>query len=142
MYVEKVSITPCSYIAEVGLFLNGALLSNNSVVLLSDIGEGTRALYCLTNRVQCCVHTEGGAHGGIWRFPDGTNTREDRTAGIYFTRGFSSLLLSRRNSGIRPTGIYTCKIPDESRNLLVMLNIGLYDTTSGGEAFYHYVLCC
>jgi hypothetical protein len=111
------------------------------VVLVSDIGEGSGALYCLTNRIQCCGDTEGGADRGIWRFPDGTNTREDTTVGIYFTRGFSSLLLNKRNSTIRPTGIYTCLIPDESRNLLMMLYIGLYDTTSGGEALvYHYVL--
>jgi hypothetical protein len=113
------------------------------VVLVSDIGEGSGALYCLTNRIHCCGANTGGADRGIWRFPDGSSAREDTTAGIYFTRGFSSLPLSRRNSAICPTGIYTCLIPDASRNLLVMLNIGLYDTASGGEALvYHYVLCC
>ena len=39
--------------AELGFFLDGTFLSNNSIVLLSDIGEGSNALFCLTNRIQC-----------------------------------------------------------------------------------------
>jgi hypothetical protein len=126
-----------NYIAEVGFFLNGALLSDNSVVLLSDIGEGSGALYCLTNRMQCCEDGEGDADHGIWKFPGDTHVREDTTAGIYFTGGF----LNRRNSAIHPTGIYTCFIPDVSRNLLMTLYIGLYNSASRGEPLvYHYVL--
>ena len=35
--------------ADLGFFLNGRLLSDNSTVLLGDIGEGSGALYCLTD---------------------------------------------------------------------------------------------
>jgi hypothetical protein len=86
------------------------------VVLPNDIGEGSSALYCLTDRTLCCGANTGGANRGQWRFPDGTNVGEG-TAGVYFTRGFSSLLLNRRTSGVRPTGVYTCDIPDAGDTL-------------------------
>jgi hypothetical protein len=121
-----------TYIAEVGFFVNGALLSNNSVLMLRDIGEGSSALYCLTDREQCCRFGTGGADRSLWSFPDGTSVGEDATADIYFTRGFSSLLLNRRSSAEGPTGIYTCVIPDRGDDLRT-LHIGLY---GGGEFLY------
>jgi hypothetical protein len=81
-------------------------------VVLGNIGEGSDALYCLTNRTQCCGISTGGVNRGIWKFPDGTNVEEDTTADIYFTRGFSSIHLNRRSSAVGPTGVYTCVIPD------------------------------
>ena len=41
MIVLKIIIIPA-----VSLFLNGRILPDNSIVLLSDIGEGSSALYC------------------------------------------------------------------------------------------------
>jgi hypothetical protein len=98
--------------AELGFFLNGTVLSNNSIVVLGKIREGSDALYCLTNRTQCCGISTGGANRGIWKFPNGSNVGEGTTADVYFTRGFSSLPLSRRSSAVGPTGVYTCFIPD------------------------------
>jgi hypothetical protein len=121
-----------NFFSDVGFFLNGALLSNNSVLMLRDIGEGSSALYCLTDREQCCRFGTGGADRSLWSFPDGTSVGEDATADIYFTRGFSSLLLNRRSSAEGPTGIYTCVIPDR-RNVLRTLYIGLYDDVTSGE---------
>jgi hypothetical protein len=99
------------YFAVVGLFLNGALLSNSTLVLLGEIGDGIGALYCLTNRGMCCGTATGSDHG-VWKFPNGTNVGEDTTANIYMSRGFSSLLLKRRSSTMGPTGVYICEIPD------------------------------
>jgi hypothetical protein len=53
--------------------------------------------------------------------------REDATAGIYFTRGFSSLLLNRRSSAVGPTGVYRCQILD-AENGTRTLSISISDS--------------
>jgi hypothetical protein len=111
--------------------LKGTLITNSSIISLSNVGEGSSALYCLTDRTLCCGANTGGANRGIWRFPDGTNVREDTTADVYFTRGFSSLPLSRRGSAVGPTGVHTCVVPDAG-NILRTLTVGLYGD-DGGE---------
>ena len=113
-----------------GFFLNGRLLPNNSVVLLSDIGEGSNALYCLTDRTLCCSSSAGDSRG-LWRFPDGN------ADGIYTSKGFSSLLLNRRSSTVGPTGVYTCLIPsasDRDRDFST-LRLGIYSSDAEGK--YH-----
>ena len=97
--------------AEVGFFLNGRVLSNNSIVAPGDIGEGSGALYCLTDRTQCCS-TEAGGELGVWRSPDGSDVSGSTIADVYLVRGFSYLLLNRRSSAVGPTGVYTCAILD------------------------------
>ena len=95
-------------------------------MLLSDIGEGSSALYCLTDRTQCCSTTAGGERRGLWRFPNGTEVMLESGYGdIYHTRGFSSVILSRRNNAVGPTGIYTCEIPDAG-NIVRTLYIGQF----------------
>jgi hypothetical protein len=122
----------------VGFFLNGSLFNNNSIMLLSDVGEGRNALHCLTERPTCCGVPTGGANRGIWRYPGGiNNVGEVTSADIYFTRGFSSLLLNRRSSAVGPTGVYTCLIPD-ARNVLRTLSIGLYGA-DGGELINEHI---
>ena len=113
-----------------GFFLNGTILSNNSISLLSDIGEGSGALYCLTNRTRCCS-TESGGERGQWTLPDGSDSDDARTD-LYFVRGNSSLLLNRRSSAVGPTGVYRCEIPDAT-NVPRNLYIGIYDSSSAGE---------
>jgi hypothetical protein len=96
------------------------------MVPLRDIGVGSSALYCLTGRTLCCGMDTGGANRGVWMF-DGVNVREDTTADIYFTRGFSSLHLNRRSSAMGPTGVYTCLIPNAGnalRALTVTITVG------------------
>ena len=114
------------YCSGLGFFLNGTLLSNNSMALLSDVGEGTRALYCLTSTARCCSTEAGGEHGR-WILPDGSNSDD-----LHFVRGYSSLLLNRRSSAVGPTGVYRCELPD-ARNVLRNLYIGIYDNPSSGE---------
>ena len=118
----------------VGFFLNGRVLPNNCLVLLSDIGEGSRALYCLTNREACCSYAAGG-NRGLWRFPGGADVTESESADFLFTRGYSSLLLNRRNSAMGPTGIYTCLIPD-ARDVLHTLYFGIYNASGGKNNDY------
>ena len=116
----------------VGFFLNGRVLPNDSIV--NDIGESSNALYCLTDRVQCCSPEAGGNHG-LWRFPNGATVGIYSTADFYFSRGFSSLLLNRRSSAVGPTGVYTCTIPD-TVNVMRLLRIAIYRTSSGGKFLF------
>ena len=115
-------------------FLNGRLLPNNSVVLLSDIGEGSNALYCLTDRTQCCSRSAG-ASRGLWRSPDG-DVQQNTNHDIYTSKGFSSLILNRRSSTVGPTGVYTCIIPsasDRARDSST-LRLEIYSSNEGKYA--------
>lgn len=94
-------------------------------MLHSEIGEGTSALYCLTDREFCCS-TEAGANHGSWNFPNGS------TVNVDITKGFSSILLNRRSSAVKPTGVYRCVIPD-ARNITRTLHIGIYDANISNE---------
>ena len=94
--------------------------------MISDIGEGSSALYCLTDREQCCS-TETGAIRGLWRLPDGNPVT---TANMYTVQGFSSIHLSRRSSAVGPTGVYTCEIPDAD-NILWTLSITISEFCGG-----------
>ena len=92
-------------------------------MLIASIGEGSNALYCLTDLELCCS-TEAGRSRGRWIFPDGGNIDEN-TANFYSVQGYSSLLLNRRSSSVVPTGVYTCLIPDGGNNLMtISITIG------------------
>ena len=81
-------------------------------MLLSDIGEGSNALFCLTNRTQCCT-TEAGLSRGGWRFPNDTSVILNATSyQFYRIRGHSSVSLNRRSEALGPTGTFTCRIPN------------------------------
>ena len=112
--------------------LNGRVLSNNSVVLLSDIGEGSSALFCLTDRTRCCSTTTGGERHGAWRFPNGSEV--DMGGNFYLDRSYSSVILSRRNNAVGLTGIYTCEIPD-ANNARRTLYIGVYGSELAGMTY-------
>ena len=97
-------------------------------MLLSDIGEGSSALYCLTDRTACCSTAAGGMRG-LWNLSDGSDASGN--AGFRVVRGYSSLILNRRSNTVEPTGVYTCLIPDSgagngiTRSLQVMVD-GMY----------------
>ena len=108
------------------------MLPNNSIVLLSDIGEGSGALFCLTDRPECCSTTAGGERHGDWRFPNGSEVVQDSMdKDIYHDRSYSSVILSKRNNAVEPTGIYTCEIPDDG-NTNRTLYIGVYGSELEG----------
>ena len=101
-------------------------------MLLSDIGEGSNALFCLTDRTQCCT-TEAGQRRGSWRFPNGSLvTRDDANLDFYAIRGYSSICLNRRSDAVAPTGIFICRLPDEATGFGMKLFIGIYDDASEG----------
>ena len=117
--------------AVLGFFLSGRLLQDNSIVLLGTIGEGSSALYCLTDRELCCS-TEAGANRGLWKFPSGSDV-QGNGASIYSRKGFSSILLNKRSNTVRPTGVYRCLIPSKTRSTVSILHIGIYSSNAEGK---------
>ena len=115
----------------IALFLDGIVLPNNSIVAPGDIGEGSSALYCLTDRTQCCS-TEAGGELSVWRSPDGSDVSASTASDVYLVRGFSSLLLNRRSSAVGPIGVHTCAISDVG-DVLRTLYVGIYDDITDSE---------
>ena len=109
-------------------------------MLLSDIGEGSNALFCLTSRTQCCT-TEAGLNKGGWRFPNSSFVETTNNYKFYRTRGYSSVLLNQRSNALEPTGIFTCRIPTIQSEINTDLYIGVYDDTGEGVLGMHYLLC-
>ena len=101
---------------------------NNSVVNLTDIGEGYDALHCLTNLTTCCRGADGG-RAGEWFLPGQTSpvigiNKDKGTTNFTRSRGPSAVLLNHRTS-TGPTGLYTCQVPDGSatnRTLYIGVN--------------------
>ena len=109
-------------------------------MLLGDIGEGSNTLFCLTNRIQCCT-TEAGDARGSWRFPNGSSVaRDDADLNFYAIRGYSSIRLNRRSDAVAPTGIYICRLPDETTGLGKNMFIGVYDDAGEGVLGMHCLL--
>ena len=107
--------------AGVGLFFNGRLLSNNSMVFLGNIGEGSSALYCLTDRELCCSVEAGTRPRGLWFSPSG-DVISDTNSDVYTSKGFSSIHLNRRSTAMIPAGVYRCLLPD-SGNVLRTISV-------------------
>ena len=121
---------PLSHAGHIGLSLKGNLISNNSIVLITDIGEEDDALLCTTNRQGCCANSSNRMGG--WFFPNGMmvasagNPRDiyrDRTGAS--STSDATVRLNRRNDGMDPTGLYRCEIPDEN-GLTQNLYVGIH----------------
>ena len=118
--------------AGLGFNLKGELYSNNSIVTITDIRNGTNALYCFTNRNGCCRGSDGGANGE-WFFPNGSVVeRGGLSSSLDFSRNrlLSAILLNRRNSAMGPTGLYRCEVLD-ARNVNQSIYVGLYSPNEG-----------
>ena len=127
----------CQYITfnpGVGLLLNGVLYGNNSIVTLDEIGEDSAALFCLTNKTDCCSMKDPPGVGGIgeWFFPDGNSVNnEDSGDDIYRGRGPSFVHLQRRNNA-QTTGVFRCEVPDAS-GTIQSLYVGVYPMGKSGS---------
>ena len=108
-------------------------------MLLNDIGEGSSALFCLTDRPACCTHPLSN-NRGAWEFPSGSSVQTTGPS-FYFTRGFSSLQLNRRSSATGITGIFTCLIPSANNSAAQSIYVGIYSTPEDGESLKLFLLC-
>ena len=101
-------------------------------MLLSDIGEGSNALFCLTNRRNCCT-AEAGLKQGGWKFPNTTTvTLNDSSYNFYRIRGYSSVSLNRKSEAMGPTGTFTCRIPNNQSEVNMNLFIIVSNDASEG----------
>ena len=96
---------------------------------LGQIGEGSAALFCLTNNTECC----GLSIVGDWFFPEGSMVPTGRFgANIYRDRGPSVVTLHRRNNA-QTTGVFRCEVPDAS-GTNQQLYVGVYPVNSGSPS--------
>ena len=100
----------------IGFFLNGVHYGNNSVVSLNEIGEESKALFCLTNNTNCC-RSQQYRRVSEWFFPNSTQVLPQFMNGsIYRDRGHSNIRLHRRNNAMSPNGIFRCDILGADEN--------------------------
>ena len=114
-------------LAVVGFYLNGVSYPNNSVISLTDIGEGSGALYCLTNSTSCCQSADTSL--GHWVLSNGYVPDASNSSGFYIERGPSVVLLNRKANEMGPIGVYTCQVPDASginRTMYIGVDSGSY----------------
>ena len=86
--------------------------TNNSVVLLDDIGDTSGALHCITDLDGCCVDPDQGE----WYYPNGTEVSTGY--GFHTTRsirtmeqgGGGRVSLRRKAEVVSPTGTYCCQV--------------------------------
>ena len=100
-------------------------------MLLSDIGQDSDALFCLTDRRQCCTDN---ADGEGWTLPDNTSVNMDMSSDFSLARGLSSLRLNRMSSVTAPTGIFTCsiRIAGSGGQVQEQLYLGAYSNENEG----------
>ena len=109
--------------ADVHFELNGVILTNNSAVKLTDIGEGEGALLCKTDLLNCCRPPN---RFGEFFYPSGRQVPiMSRGEGFYRNRGEQIVRLNRREGVTSPTGRFRCTIPDtrgEMKSVYITIN--------------------
>ena len=123
--------------------------SNNTVVLITDIGDGLVTdggdpLVCATQLSTCCGSI--GQRFGDWFYPNGTQIPNRGTGNSFYRTRRDSVpggvlgaaLLHHRFDVMDPTGIYSCVIrsPDGTDQTLY---VGLYTSTINGEFTTTYI---
>ena len=111
------------------LFHDGSFHPNNSIINANEIGEGTMALFCFTNKLNCCSGTFG--LSGEWYFPNGSAVEKKRNGGaVYRNRDLSVVRLNQKSISSSPAGIFHCEIPLKN-GTNKSLYVGIYPTSSG-----------
>ena len=127
-----------NFFSEIRFILRGRTYLNNTIVLMSDIGEGDDALLCVTDSSDCCQSSTGARPE--YYYPNNTLVSL-RASGdsLYRDRGPQVVRLNRRNNVLSPTGRYKCEIPDSS-GALQSININVI-----GKSIIlycvHYTMC-
>ena len=116
--------------------IRGAVLVNNSFIVLSSIGEGhDDSLHCVTDNSYCCSSGQGNWYnktgGEVHQGPDGNY-------GLYVTRGDGVVYLNRRRGG--SSGMWRCDIPD-SNGVLQSIYIYLGTPITGTSLSTSFSVC-
>ena len=109
----------CLQLDSVGVYisLRGKIYSNNSNILVTDIGErGNGSLLCFTDLFQCCKkdQTSNDTALGEWYYPNGlaVGVLNGSAVGFYKNGDCSRVRLHRRKNVTSPIGYYCCEVPD------------------------------
>ena len=109
--------------------LNGRVYPNNSVILITEIGEtfSNNGLQCITDRMPCCSTAPNRA--GEWYFPGDGGLVPRISSGattFYRNRGDDGTVnLNRVNDVMMPTGQYRCVVLDATNtSVTVRAEIG------------------
>ena len=85
--------------------------TNNSVLIINDVGDMNNAIQCITDKKPCCVDGTG-----LWLSPSGEKVSSEAvsTNSFYLSRGSNNgvVVLNRINSATSPTGQFCCVVPD------------------------------
>ena len=107
---------------------------------LGDIGEGRRALLCVTSETGCCRDASVPREMREWYFPNGSAV-SIKGAGhsFYRDRGPSIVRLNQRYNVTSLNGIFQCTIPSSITPLMTStIHIGIYDNGQGN--LFNYCL--
>ena len=103
--------------------LGGYVYQNNSILPIQEVGENENALYCRTNKKDCCS-TEPNRSGDFY-YPNRVRVPIAKFQhGFYRNRGERIVRLNRREGITSPTGQYRCEIPN-ANNVMVKIYITL-----------------
>ena len=105
------------------------------------------ALFCLTDCATCCRGSDipGASGRGVWLLPGGGGSSVvgsfKAVAGMFYrSRGASALLLHRDSATVRPSGVFTCNIPDSGDHSQQVF-VGIYPPDAG-IVTKHLILVC
>lgn len=121
--------------------LRGVQYPNNSVFSITDIGEGSNALICQTDRIHCCKQERIGE----WYYPNGTTVPiEGGGYGFYRNReGNGTVRLNRRNNAVSSTGLFHCEVPDANGvnhvHYIGLLLNGIHNSHRGMLGSYNFM---
>ena len=116
--------------AVIPLSVGGTILTNNSALAVTDIGEGASALTCHTELTTCCREQDNPSGAlGEWIGPDSNQISTNSTDRFYVTRQQSSISLNRGGSNT-VEGLYCCVIPRTKGEATLCVNV------STGESIY------
>ena len=104
--------------AGVRLSLNGTCIANYGFVDVDDIGEGDNALFCHTDKDDCCSLQPNRA--GEWYYPNGNKVKimgGSGNAEFYRDRGTQIVRLHHREGTITGRGLFRCEIPDADNKM-------------------------
>ena len=121
------------------------MYENNSIISVSEIGEGRKALICFTNKTKCCRKRDISDHAktgeGEWYFPnDSIVSIKDGRADFYRDRHASIIRLNRRNDATMPSGLFRCEVND-FYDVTKNLYVGIYLLISEITGILTYYSC-
>ena len=117
--------------------LNGRVLPNNSLVVVSDIvADAAMTLRCVTPRTDCCSDVDTAV--AQWYHPNGGDAGAIIAIFVRLSRGEDEPLgyvaLVRVNSGdLGPgsEGIYRCTVPEPGTAVISSYYVGIYNPGNG-----------